>query len=296
MLSKAGYFARETLISLRRNLLMTLAGILTVTVSLALFGGILVLSRFVDHGTAKIKGGVTLEIFMTVKATPQQVADVRKQLERLKPRQVKSFTYLNHDAALKEFKRLYRNNSDLTSSVQAKDLPESFRVAPAKAELTPVVQRQFVSSPGVKSVATPADALKGLLTATKTTRVIFFVLSGVLLLSSLFLIVNTIRLATYARRREIEVMKLVGASNWFVRVPFILEGLVQGLLGAGFAAGLVLLLKLGFDRWFNKPNGIFGGFFVTTGDAVQIAFVVLLLGVIIGGAGSGIGLRRFLRT
>lgn len=296
MLSKAGYFSRETLISLRRNLLMTLAGILTVTVSLALFGGILVLSRFVDHGTDKIKGGVTLEIFMNVKATPQQVADVQRQLNRLEPRQVKSFKYLNHDAALKEFKRLYRNNSDLTSSVQAKDLPESFRVAPAKAELTPVVQRQFVSFPGVKSVATPADALKGLLTATRTTRVIFFVLSGVLLVSSLFLIVNTIRLATYARRREIEVMKLVGASNWFIRVPFILEGLVQGLLGAAFAAGLVLLLKVGFDRWFNKPNGIFNGFFVTSGDAVRIALGVLLLGVLIGGAGSLIGLRRFLRT
>ena len=118
-----------------------------------------------------------------------------------------------------------------------------------------------------------------------------------LLASSLFLIVNTIRLATFARRREIEVMKLVGASNWFVRIPFIAEGMVQGLVGAGLAIIAVASLKhFGFDQAFNDRNSFFGEFFVTTGDATWIAFLVLLLGLVIGVIGASIGLRRFLRT
>ena len=114
-----------------------------------------------------------------------------------------------------------------------------------------------------------------------------------LLASSLFLIVNTIRLATFARRREIEVMKLVGASNWFVRIPFIAEGMVQGLVGAGLAIIAVLSLKhFGFDQAFNDPKSFFGEFFVTTGDATWIAFLVLLIGVGIGIVGASIGLRQ----
>ena len=118
----------------------------------------------------------------------------------------------------------------------------------------------------------------------------------ILLVSSLFLIVNTIRLATFARRREIEVMKLVGASNWFVRVPFMAEGLVQGLIGAGLAVGVVVALKIGFDSWFDSPTGFFREFFVTSADAVRVSLLVLLLGVIIGLIGSMIGLRRFLKV
>ena len=132
---------------------------------------------------------------------------------------------------------------------------------------------------------------------TNTVRWIFVVLSVILLASSMFLIVNTIRLATFARRREIEVMKLVGASSWFVRVPFIAEGMVQGLVGAGLAIIAVASLKhWGFDQAFNDPNSFFSQFFVTTGDATVIAFFVLLIGLVIGVIGASIGLRRFLRT
>ena len=138
---------------------------------------------------------------------------------------------------------------------------------------------------------------KGLIDVTNTVRLIFIVISLVLLGSSLFLIVNTIRLATFARRREIEVMKLVGASNWFVRVPFIAEGMVQGIVGAGLAVVAVLALKhFGFDQAFSDPNSFFSDFFVTTADATVIAFWVLLIGVVIGMVGAVVGLRRFLRV
>ena len=295
MWTRVSYFARETLVSLRRNVLMTIAGIATVAVSLALFGGILMLSKWVDHGTERIKGGVTLEVFMNVAATDQQIAAVQQDLKD--DVNVKSYKHLTKTDAFAEFKRIFRRNPDLVSSITAADLPESFRVVPKKAELTDTVKGEFSTKQGVGEVTTPGEALKGLIDVTNTVRWIFIILSVVLLASSLFLIVNTIRLATFARRREIEVMKLVGASNWFVRIPFIAEGMVQGLVGAGLAIIAVLSLKhFGFDQAFNDRGSFFSEFFVTTGDATWIAFLVLFIGVGIGVVGASIGLRRFLRT
>jgi cell division transport system permease protein len=294
VLTRIGYFARETLVSLRRNLLMTIAGVLTVAVSLALFGGIMLLGKWVDHGTTSIKGDVRLEVFMTVDATSTQISDVRSALKS--DPQVKKFTFLDKKAALAEFKRIFRKDPDLTRNVDEGSLPTSFRIVPTRAELTPQIQRRFQTQPGVDQVESPQQALRGLLDATNTAKLIFIGLSLVLLASSLFLIVNTIRLATFARRREIEVMKLVGASNWFVRIPFMAEGLVQGIIGAGLAVGVVAALKVGFDHWFANDTGFFRTFYVTTWDAGQIALIVVGLGVVIGLIGSAIGLGRFLRV
>lgn len=295
MLAKFNYFARETLISLRRNLLMTLAGILTVTVSLFLFGGIMLLSRVVDHGTAKWKGGVEEEIYMKVDATQSQIDGVQARLTA--DRDVKSFKFISKEQALEEAKKLFKEDSDLFESISAADLPASFRVAPLRAELTETIADRFRSQPGVDEVNTASKAVKGLLSFTRWVRFLFIGLSLVLLASSLFLIVNTIRLATFARRREIEIMKLVGASNWFVRIPFMAEGLVQGLLGAGIAVGAVYLLKVLLASVLeNATTGIFNGWYVTSGDAAGIGFVVLLLGAAIGLTGSLVGLRRFVRT
>jgi len=294
VLTRLGYFARETLVSLRRNLLMTVAGVLTVAVSLALFGGIMLLGRWVDHGTTSIKGGVRLEIFMTVDATSQQISDVQTALKS--DSQVRSFTFVDQKAALAEFRRIFRKDPDLTRNVDASALPTSFRIVPTRAELTNTIASRYQTDPGVDQVSTPEQALRGLLDATNTAKLIFFGLSLVLLASSLFLIVNTIRLATFARRREIEVMKLVGASNWFVRIPFMAEGLIQGVIGAGLAVGVVASLKVGFDHWFSSPTGFFREFYVTTWDASLIAIYVILLGIVIGLIGSAIGLGRFLRV
>src|SRR5713101_8674192 len=213
---------------------------------------------------------------MNVKATQPQVDGVRTNLKS--DPNVRSFRHLNKDDAYAEFKRIFRRNPDLVSSITAADLPESFRVAPKKAELTDTVKNEFETQQGVESVSTPGDTLKGIIDATNTVRYIFVVISLVLLASSLFLIVNTIRLATFARRREIEVMKLVGASNWFVRVPFMAEGLVQGAIGAGFAFGLVWALKIIIANLLSNQHTLLSTFRVTSADAFGIGMLVLAIG------------------
>ena len=293
-MSRLAYFSRETLISLRRNLLMTFAGVMTVAVSLFLFGGILLVSRTVDHGTNKWKHGVELEIFMKVKASKSQTQSVADQLHS--DPSVKSYRFLNHDDAYAEFKKLFADQPVLVENETPAGLPESFRVVPKTPQLTSTIGNEFQNVPGVDQINTPAKEVKTLLNVTKWIRWAFFVLAGVLLASSLFLIVNTIRLATFARRREIEVMKLVGASNWFVRVPFMAEGFVQGAIGAGFAVGLVYFLKWLITKLLKNQHNLLQPFYASSHDVFVIGALVLAIGAGIGVLGSMIGLRRFLEA
>src|SRR4051812_20777633 len=272
-MSRLAYFTRETLISLRRNLLMTFAGVMTVAVSLFLFGGILLVSRTVEHGTNKWKNGVQLEIFMQVKASQDQIDNVKSMLDH--DPNVKSSRFLDHDEAYAEFKRLFADQPVLVESETPEGLPTSYRVTPLTARLTTVVGDEFKNVPGVDSVVTPAKSVKALLNVTKWIRWAFFGLAAVLLASSLFLIVNTIRLATFARRREIEVMKLVGASNWFVRVPFMAEGLVQGAIGAGLAVGLVYFLKWLITKLLKNQHNLLQPFYASSHDVFVIGALVL---------------------
>ena len=291
-MSRLAYFTRETLISLRRNLLMTIAGVMTVAVSLFLFGGILLVSRTVDHGTNKWKHGVELEIFMQVKASDKQIHAVGEQLKS-NPN-VKSFRFLNHQDAYNEFKKLFADQPVLVENETPAGLPTSYRVTPSSPQFTSEIGAEFQNVPGVDQINTPAKEVKTLLNVTKWIRWAFFGLAAVLLASSLFLIVNTIRLATFARRREIEVMKLVGASNWFVRVPFMAEGFVQGAIGAGFAFGLVYFLKWLITKLLRNQHNLLQPFYASSHDVWVIGLFVLAIGAGIGVLGSMIGLRRFL--
>ena len=294
MITRLSYFARETLVSLKRNLLMTIAGVITVTVSLCVLGGAWMLSTLVNHGTERWKNGVELEIFMNVDATEAQIAAVQRQL--VNDPEVRDFKYLTKDDALTEFRRLFKDQPDLVNSVDAAALPSSFRVAPVKAELTKTVADRFQSQPGVDEVKTAEKQVRQLLSATAWIRTAFIGIFALLLFASLFLIVNTIRLATFARRREIEVMKLVGASNWFVRIPFMLEGLVQGVVGALIAFMAMLGLQNVLTNAISRNSDFSRGFYVTSGDAIMIGLMLVAIGAGIGVLGAIIGLRRFIEA
>ncbi|HEY3239934.1 MAG TPA: permease-like cell division protein FtsX [Acidimicrobiia bacterium] len=307
---KVGYVTRETAISLRRNLLMTLAGVMTVAVSLFLFGGVLLLSRMVDHGTARWKHGVELEIFLCSRSTAQpgstatcqaeateaQIAAVRTELENSKD--VRRFRFLSKADAFEEAKRIFAGDPELLANIDPEGLPVSFRVAPKEAELTEKVAARFDAreSDGIDDVLTAKEQVRRLLAGIRWIRGLFFAIAGVLLASSLFLIVNTIRLATFARRREIQVMKLVGATNWFIRVPFMFEGLVQGAIGAGLAFAGVYALRVILSDLTEKSKNLFQAFYVTAGDALTIGLVIVMVGAVVGALGSAIGLRRFLEV
>jgi len=291
--SRFNYFARETWVSLRRNTMMTVAGVITVAVSLCVLGGSLLLTRLVDHGTQKWQNGVEFIVFMQVKAPAAQTQAVQAELKN--DPDVRSFKYLSHEDAYKDFQHYEGGDRpELVNTVTPADLPESFLVAPRKASLTEQIAAQYQNLPGVEEIKTAEKAVKDLLTTSRWIRLGFLTIFLALLFASLFLIVNTIRLATFARRREIEVMKLVGASNWFVRVPFMLEGMVQGAAGALVGAVAVWGLQRVLTDAIPRDSEFWKGWFVSSGDAFQISVMVVLLGVAIGAIGAVVGLRRFL--
>jgi cell division transport system permease protein len=287
-----GYVAKETTSNLLRNLLMTLAAVLTVVVSLSLVGCALLL-RQGDHRLGlRWRGGVELSIFMKPDVEQNQIDSVKRQLEEMP--EVKRQKFVNQEEAFIEFKQIV-NVKDYNDVITAKDLPPSFRIVPQKAELVETIGERFKAEPGVTEVVYAKEAIRKQLASIRRRQVAFLIMAIVLLISATLLIFNTIQLAIFARRREVAVMKLVGATNWFIRVPFMLEGTIQGLAGATIAFILVyvfrdFVMELITDPSFDPLKTLAA----RASDAVGTGIFLLFIGAAVGAAGSMIAVRRFL--
>ncbi len=296
-MSKFQYFLRETWISLRRNLMMTLAGVLTIAVSMSLLGWALLVRNMVNSGVDGIRKELDLDVYLNVDVTPTQQAEAQSRVEKAKSDGlITDFEFLDHEKTFAAAQELFKDDPERIASIKLGELPQSFRTKLSDTKVAGEVAALFEGLPGVRAVRFPEQIAKTITRVANWIQVLFLVIVIVLGAAALFLVVNTIRLATYARRREIEVMKLVGASNWFVRVPFMAEGVVQGAIGAGVAVGAVygLQVLLGNSLARIQDNSLVKTFEVTAADARLASVVVLLLGAAIGLIGSLLGLRRFL--
>jgi cell division transport system permease protein len=287
------YVVRETATNLKRNALMTLASILTVFLSLLLAGGALLLKQGVARATVQWRGGVELSIFMQTDASPSQSDAIERELAKMP--EVKHVKYVDQEGAYSEFKQMFSNSPDMLESVQAKDLPPSYRVVPRQAELVDTIGERFKKREGVKDVVYARDAVKTLLSVTNILKWVIYLIAGILLFSASLLILNTIRMAIFARRREVAVMKLVGATNWFIRVPFMLEGMIQGLVG-GAIAFLVLFFVRGVIQHFVNSHklALIHDLVVSSREVVGTGVLILVVGGLVGAVGSAIAVRRFL--
>ncbi len=272
---------------------MTSAAVLTVAVSMALVGVALLLRQGVQNATVQWRGGVELNIFLKPDVSQAETDAVRHQLESMPS--VKEIRYVGKNEAFKEYQSLFANEPEFRDVVTAEDLPPSFRVVPKSPELTSGIGSQFEGRPGVFKVAYAEKEIKTLLKVTRALQIGIFVVAVVLLLSASTLILNTIRMAIYSRRREVAVMKLVGATNWFIRVPFMLEGFIHGVTGALVAFGLTY----GLRNWiasFLPDQTILGtnSLFVTPTEAIFTGVVLLVVGIGVGVLGSAFAVRRYL--
>jgi cell division transport system permease protein len=294
MALNTGYMARETAANLRRNLLMTIAAVLTMAVSLSLLAGALLLRQGVNKAAIQWRGGVELSIFMQPTATPNEVDAVGAQLRGLPP--VKGYRFVDQPHAYDEFKTMFAGTPDLVNSVGVADMPPSYRVVPHRPEDVQTIGDQFKAEPGVKGVVYAKEVISSVLKDFHTKRNLAIALAVVVLIGAIALIVNTIQLAIFARRREVAVMKLVGATNWFIRVPFMLEGFIDGIIGAGLAFGVSYLARNSITS-FVASNPLLGrsnGLYVTSTEALYTGVAVLVVGALVGSLGSGVAVRRFL--
>jgi cell division transport system permease protein len=285
------YVTRETASNLWRNRLMTIAAVLTVAVSLSLVGAALLLRQGAAQASSKWERGIQVVVWMKADATAAEINAVGAQLHQL-PVVFHPCTFRNHKQDLAEFKDI---DPELYSEagLGAAQIPTSWRCVPTAPSNVNVVKQRFLGQQGVLNVTAPEAAIHAEERAITIIQVVMVVIAAVLLISSIVLILNTIRMAIFARRREVSVMKLVGATNWFIRVPFMSEGLFEGILGSAFAAGLVYFL-----HWLigdlAGPNNIWSYIALSGWDTFVIIAVVMLIGAAVGTAGSFVAIRRFL--
>ncbi|HVM10355.1 MAG TPA: permease-like cell division protein FtsX [Acidimicrobiales bacterium] len=285
------YVVRETASNLKRNLLMTTAAILTVAVSLSLVGGALLLKQGVSKATLQWRGGVELNIFLNPDVAETQRDGILAELNS--DPAVRRVSFVDQQAAYDEFKTMFANSPDMVESVTPEDLPPSFRVVPRQPELVETIGEKFTSREGVKEVVYAKETVETLIRVTTFLQRLIFAVAAVLLLSAALLILNTIRMAIFARRREVAVMKLVGATNWFIRVPFMLEGMIQGVAGAA-AAFIVLAIGRGVIENAVEGNQLIEQFVVSSSDVFGTGLFILFMGAVVGAVGSAVAVSRFL--
>jgi cell division transport system permease protein len=295
MAVRAEYLVRETATNLWRNISLTVAAVLTVAVCLTMLGVSLLIGYGADALTTQWKGGIEFIVFMKPDATPEQNEQVKNALDSAKGESVKDYTYLDQQAAYAEFKDLFSDKPELIDSVTPEVLPPSYRVVPVDANPDEVATlgQQFENAPGVREVTYATEALRRIEDLANSVKNGLRFAAVVLLLVAVLLILNTISTAMASRRREIEVMKLVGATNWFIRIPFMLEGLLHGVFGAALAvAGMVGVNEIIFPRV--RRNEILLYFQVTSSQVFTTSLVVMGLGCVVGVIGSLWAVSRYL--
>lgn len=288
------YFAKETASNLWRNRLMALAAILTVAVSLSLVGTSLLLRQAVSRQISVYGANVNLEVFMNATATAQQTAEVRSMLAQTP--QITRFTYLDHQQSYEQAERLLASSPVAAQALTPATVPPVFQCQLVNPNDAAALVATFSNGvPGVYRVISPLQSIHVLQQVANVLQVILVVVALVLFVSSLVLILNAIRMAIFARRREVGVMKLVGATNWFIRVPFMLEGLVQGLIGAAVAVVIVLLSNFGVGYLVHHYHvSVLSSTVLPAHDVFLTELCVVALGIVVGVAGSVLAVRRFL--
>lgn len=296
MIYRLWYFFRETGVSLWRNLSLTLAAILTVGISLSLVGTSLLVREGAERATAQFQEGVEFIVFMNADATPEQDAAIRDVLDTSPA--ISGFAYVDKLAAYEEFRGLFSDKPELLDSVTPDVMPPSYRIVPADPDSANVAElaRQFSAQPGVREVATATDAIRQIEDFSTRVSQVLLVAAVVLVAVSALLILNTVFTAIGARRGEIEVMKLVGATNWFVRIPFMLEGTIHGLIGAALAIPALFLVEDQVLSYFQESDVVplFRGFAVPDGYVWDTSIWLLLLGGAVGMFGSAVAVTRYL--
>jgi cell division transport system permease protein len=299
-----GYFARESWQNFRRNWVMSLGAVITIYLSLLLVGVFLVTGVVVNSIVQSVEDKVTIQIFIKDGAATEDVNALQKEL--LADPLVDTVDYTSKTDALNKFKEDMKNSPEIIDQMEGNPLPASLDVALKDPRTVQEMVDQVLKNELFLKVADrpddPAQSLKygqqivnRLFAFTRVVRIIEVVFVIMLAVVSLIFINNTIRLAIYARRKEIGIMRLVGASNWFIRTPFLLEGVLQALIGASFA----ILTLLGLQAVVLPRLAEAVPFLAVTlsgGSMTQISLALVIAGVFIGLLGSALAMRRYLKV
>jgi cell division transport system permease protein len=293
---RLGFFLREAIRSMRRSAAPSFAALATVLVTMLVLGVFIPIVQATNGAANSVRGRVMVDVYLKTGATAADDARVRSELLRVA--HVKSVEFVSKAAAYKQQAAQFPQAYQLLG---ANPLPDTFHVIPDRPANVLAVHPALSGGSGgapidsmIASVSNKQQDTQKILEVTNLVTITAAVLTVLLVLASILLIANTIRLSLYARRREVEVMKLVGATDWFIRWPFVIEGIIVGAVGALLAIAVLGATKIALldplaSNWT----------LIAAPRTIQFTLLVAVLlgaGVGVSALGSGLSLRRFLRV
>jgi len=303
-MSRLIFFFSEAFRALRRNGAPTLAAVITTVVTVVLLGVLIPVFQTAQAKSDEVRSELNVQFAVYDDATNAELAAARDKIEAIPG--VASVTFISKQEALATLKGELSDKS-IVEELHTNPLPASFQVTATNAADLPQIEREVMGttaggqkdpiSPAISNPFSRQQSTQQIAKVTSALKIVLTVIMALLVVASLMLIGNTIRLSIFTRRREVEVMRLVGATRWFIRWPFLIEGVVVGFIG-----GLIAILIL----WIGKitivdPLSDNGDSFALAQHNSTIAFPVLIAilfgaAILVSTIGSGVTLRRFLRV
>jgi cell division transport system permease protein len=297
---RPGFFTKEALRSISRNAVPSFAALASVAVTVLVLGVFIPVVQATTGAANEVRERVLVDVFMKTTATDAEVNRVRERL--LDTEGVGKVIYVSKEEA---FKKESKRFPDLYEVVGRNPLPDTFRITPKDPDDAPGIASALAPKAADGRGAAPVDTAidrvsnrkndtEKILTATSVVKLAMGALAILLVLASILLVSNTIRLSLFSRRREVEVMKLVGATDWFIRWPFVLEAIVLGAIGGAVAIGLLAIGKFFFMDRLADDFAL-----IAAPDTIGFGVLALVLvgaSIAVSAAGSGLSLRRFLRV
>ena len=294
-----GFFLREALRALTRNAIPSFAAMATVLVTVLVLGVFIPVVQATTGAANEVRAKVIADVYLKPRTTAREAERVERRIERTEG--VGRVEFISKGQAYREERK---RNPEAYDLLGANPLPDTFRITPedpedigairdALAPLAPSGERTTVD-PAIDEVRNREEDTNKILSVTRVVKLSMGLLAGLLAVASVLLIANTIRLSLYSRRRDVEVMKLVGATDWFIRWPFVIEGVVVGALG-----GVLAVLMLGVVKVAVVDPLAVDFALVAAPETMNFALLIaVLLGASVGvsALGSGLSLRRFLRV
>jgi cell division transport system permease protein len=296
---RPAFFLKEAFRSMQRNAVPSFAALASVLVTTLVLGVFIPVVQATNGAANDVRGRVLVDVDMTTNASAAEVARVRGELQRAP--HVKSIQLVSKQQGYETQKQA---NPQAFALIGYNPLPDIFRVTPdhpensgalrAELDQSSPLGTRLVTDPAIAAVQNRQAQTNTILSATRVIKITMALLAALLVVASILLISNTIRLSLFSRRREVEVMKLVGATDWFIRWPFVLEGLFLGAIGGAAAIGLLALAKITLvDPLANTVK------LISQPDMIAFPLLIAILmgsAIAVSAAGSGISLRRFLRV
>lgn len=299
------FFLSEAFGSMRRNWVMAMAAVITVFISTAILGAVLVTRDNLNQGATNLKNRVMIEVFVKDEATPEQTQALERKIQGMND--VKSYKYISKEEALRRFRE--RFGERIVANLPINPLPASYEIQVKNADRVDSVAQQFFNDPTVDNdpgthngVKYARETVRKMLGTISLIEKGMWVTTAIFAAAAVLLISTTVRLSIFARRREVEIMRLVGATNWFIRWPFVLEGFITGLVGAMLAAAFVWVGNWGIANWIQSSQIDFLSLRVFRmwwqGGTWPLGLMpsLAILGALLGAVGSLVALRRYLKT